>query len=245
MGALTRALQKTEERNFILQDTIKSREVLPMAQCPKNRRTFSHLNMLSSAVNTLLVVSQHGSNWTLGVAIIHCWYYWLNQNWFVNYVALLLHKFLNLLISVVKVFSLSNHNHLNFYTLLGKKSNDKTLPAYVPSIFSFISSRRKRKARQSLGRYHSAKRRALIKEKQATAQLVEAAAQVEGVENEVTGSTSLGLQTDLTMVDIEQLELNSKEFLQDNASRQGEITELKLELVTRGYGNGYHIWKAT
>ena len=64
---------------------------------------------------------------------------------------------------------------------------------------------------------------------------------MEGVENEVTGNTSLGVQTDLTMVDIKQLELNSKEFLQDNASRQGKITELKLELVTRGYGNGYHI----
>ena len=93
--------------------------------------------------------------------------------------------------------------------------------------------------RQSLGRYHSAKRRGFIKEKQATAQLVEAAAQAERVENEVTGGTSIGVQTDLTMVDIEQLELNNKELLQDNASRRGEITELKLELVTRGYGNGY------
>jgi len=48
------------------------------------------------------------------------------------------------------------------------------------------------------------------------------------------------VQTDLTMQDIEQMELNNKELLQDNVSRQDEITELKLELVMRA-----RLWKWT
>ena len=54
-----------------------------------------------------------------------------------------------------------------------------------------------------------------------------------------SGVVSVSVQTDLIMQDIEQLEIRNKELFHDNASRQNEITELKLELVTKDCGNGY------
>jgi len=71
------------------------------------------------------------------------------------------------------------------------------------------------------------------------AQLAAQVAQEEEIESNVMSGISISVQTDLSMLDIQQLEISNKELIQDNASRQNEITELKLELATKGSGNGY------
>ena len=63
--------------------------------------------------------------------------------------------------------------------------------------------------------------------------------QEEEIVDDVTSGVSVSFQTDLTMQDHEQLEIRNKELFQDNACRQNEITILKLELATKGCGNGY------
>jgi len=84
---------------------------------------------------------------------------------------------------------------------------------YIPKIFSFISSPRKREARQSVGRYHSAKRRALIKQKHhdaVEAQLAAQVAQEEEIEGNVMSGISISVLTDLSMQHIKQLEISNK-----------------------------------
>jgi len=95
----------------------------------------------------------------------------------------------SLLVSVV-VYTTINCTHF-----LGKKSDDKGSPAYVPSIFSFISSPRKREARQSLGRYHSAKKRALIKQEHYDKEEIQLTTQEEEIVDDVTSDVSISVKT--------------------------------------------------
>ena len=53
---------------------------------------------------------------------------------------------------------------LHIRNLSGEKSDDPLSPAYVPSIYSFTTNEKKRKAEQDMERYSAAKRRSEIRE---------------------------------------------------------------------------------
>ena len=79
-------------------------------------------------------------------------------------------------VMIVLVFVLHTHwTHLqgpfiesSFFPISGKKSSDPESPAYVPSIFKFTSSPKRRKADLSMTQYEAAKRRRKCKDKQET-----------------------------------------------------------------------------
>ena len=60
--------------------------------------------------------------------------------------------------------------------LLGRKSEDPLSPAYIPSLFSFTPSPKKRRAEQGLERYEVAKRRRQEKDRIEAADALEALA---------------------------------------------------------------------
>ena len=61
--------------------------------------------------------------------------------------------------------------------------------------FLFLSSPRKREARQSLGRYHSAKKRALIKQEHYDIVEAQLTTQEEEIVDDVTSGVSINVKT--------------------------------------------------
>lgn len=110
---------------------------------------------------------------------------------------------------------------------VGQKSEDAMSPAYIPSVFSFTSSPKKRGAEQGLERYKAAKRRR--EEKQKTEAACGAADGVVALSsNDIVyppDSVTVATQTDLTAMVLSALE-------QDN---QRMTTELKEVHVAKGY----------
>ena len=110
-----------------------------------------------------------------------------------------------------------------------QKSDDPLLPAYVPSIFSFASSPKERKAEQSLGRYESAKRRKEKKnETEAASALLDLACQADDKEDtplNPPNTACVNTQTDLTAVGLAALE-------DDYHQRAKELPEL---CAAKGY----------
>lgn len=86
---------------------------------------------------------------------------------------------------------------------IGKKSDEKDSPAYIPTLFSFVSSPKKRAAKQSIGRYHSAKRCAVTKQRNIRVQ----SNNEEHAEAEVP--TRIEVQAGMTQQVIKQLELDN------------------------------------
>ena len=104
-----------------------------------------------------------------------------------------------------------------------QKNDDPLSPAYVPSIFSFTSSPKKRKAEQSLRRYESAKRRKENKdEAEAVSALLDLACQADDEEDtplNPPNTACVNTQTDLTAVGLAVLE-------DDYHQRAKELSEL-------------------
>ena len=98
-------------------------------------------------------------------------------------------------------------------------------PAYIPTIFSFTPSPKKRGAEQGLERYEAAKRRREEKEKTETQDsFVVPSSSSHGVVYP-PNTVSVGIQTDLTATVLSALE-------QDNQRLTTELTEVR---VAKGY----------
>ena len=121
-----------------------------------------------------------------------------------------------------------NHGKvLNVVYVLGRKCNDPLSPAYTPSIFSFTSSPKKRRAEQGLERYEAAKRRREDRDiNEATSSSVEFTAGETDVVNP-TYSASVATQTDLTAMVLSAVE-------EDHQRRTEELTEIR---AAKGYPN--------
>ena len=98
-------------------------------------------------------------------------------------------------------------------------------PAYIPSIFSFTPSPKKRGAEQGLERYEAAKRRREEKEKtEAADSLVELSSNSDGIVYP-SDTVTVATQTDLTAMVLSALE-------QDNQRMTKELAEVR---VAKGY----------
>ena len=82
----------------------------------------------------------------------------------------------------------------------GRRGDDPLYPAYVPSIFSFTTPRRKRELEQGVGRFQAAKRRRENKETYQYDSLPEVITEEHHQESLVypPNTVSVGIQTDLT-----------------------------------------------
>ena len=105
---------------------------------------------------------------------------------------------------------------------LGRKSEDPLLPAYIPSLFSFTPSPKKRRTEQGLERYEAAKRRRDEKDR------TEAADGLVALADDVVyplDTVSVATQTDLTAMVLSALE-------EDNQRMTTELAEVP---VAKGY----------
>ena len=85
---------------------------------------------------------------------------------------------------------------LSIVDTVGQKSDDPLSPAYVPSIFSFTPSPKKRKSEQGIERYEAAKRRQEEKDRiEGASNLLTLAGQTGGVEYP-PNTVSVAIQTD-------------------------------------------------
>ncbi len=108
---------------------------------------------------------------------------------------------------------------------VGRKSDDPLSPAYVPSIFSFTTSPKKRRAEQGLERYKAAKRRREEKDKIETANTL---IEFSGHGNDVVyppNTACVATQTDLTSLDLAALE--------DDYQRK--VDKLSEPCIAKGY----------
>ena len=102
------------------------------------------------------------------------------------------------------------YNSSNCFVAAGQRSDDPLSPAYIPSIFSFVTLRRKRELEQGLARFHSAKRRRENKKniKMPDALPEDVTDEEHLNENSVypPNTVSFCIQTDMTADDITALE---------------------------------------
>ena len=63
------------------------------------------------------------------------------------------------------------YNELFFFYNQGEKSDDPISPAYIPTLFSFTSSKRERELQHSLRRYNAAKHREKAEEQNIQVQM--------------------------------------------------------------------------
>ena len=108
--------------------------------------------------------------------------------------------------------------------ILGLKSEDPLSPAYIPSLFSFTPSPKKRRTEQGLERYEAAKRRGEEKDR------TEAADGLVALADDVVhplDTVSVATQTDLTSMVLSALE-------EDNQRMTTELAEVR---VAKGYPN--------
>ena len=109
------------------------------------------------------------------------------------------------------------------FKLTGKKSSDPESPAYIPTIFNFTSSPKKRKVDQNLVLYEAAKRRRQNRDEQVNNQGQHDVEDEDdlgrksvGVQcSEVISKKSIAVQTDMTMADLAALEHDCQQRLSD------------------------------
>jgi len=111
------------------------------------------------------------------------------------------------------------------FLCVGRRSDDPLSPAYVPSIFSFTTPRRKRELEQGLGRFQAAKRRRENKENVEDADTLQEVSFTAEHHQEETlvyppNTVCIGTQTDLTADDLIALE-------NDYQQRVKELSEVR------------------
>ena len=111
------------------------------------------------------------------------------------------------------------------HCFLGRKSEDPLSPAYIPSIFSFNPSPKKRRAEQGLERYEAAKQRRENKGRNETTDDMVASANTTDDVFYPVNTVTVATQTDMTVMVLSALE-------EDNQRLTTEFAEVR---VAKGY----------